>query len=182
MCGQVIMDMDTKDTPRELSAFRKWGQDFAAFIRRGNVVDLAIGVMIGAAFGKIVTSLVTDVITPPLGLVMGKVKFSELKWHLGGPPDAPVTINYGNFLQAALDFLIVAWVLFMVITLVNRLHRKPPPPATALSLDQKLLTEIRDELRSRATARAGEPAATPAASESRRRVSSLEAASAYRPQ
>ncbi len=137
--------------PPKLSRFRKWGQDFAAFIRRGNVVDLAIGVMIGAAFGKIVTSLVTDVITPPLGLMMGKVKFSELKWRLGGPPEAPVTINYGNFIQAALDFLIVAWVLFIVITFVNRLHRKPPPPAGALSLDQKLLTEIRDELRRPAT-------------------------------
>lgn len=141
---------------REPSALRTWAQGFAAFVRRGNVVDLAVGVMIGAAFGKIVTSLVTDVITPPLGLVMGKVKFSELKWHLGGPPDAPVTINYGNFLQAALDFLIVAWVLFVVISLVNRLHRQPPPPATALSLDQKLLTEIRDELRRHATADMGD--------------------------
>src|SRR3954468_24706034 len=127
----------------------KWIQGFSAFIRRGNVVDLAIGVMIGAAFGKIVTSLVTDIITPPLGMAMGKVKFSELKIHLGGPPDAPVTINYGNFLQALLDFLLVALVLFIVISLVNRLHRKPPPPAGALSLDQKLLTEIRDERKAR---------------------------------
>jgi len=125
----------------------KWAHGFTAFIRRGNVVDLAVGVMIGAAFGKIVTSLVQDVITPPLGMVMGRVKFSELKWSLGGPPDAPVTINYGHFLQAALDFLLVALVLFFVISLVNKLHRKPPPPAAALSLDQKLLTEIRDELR-----------------------------------
>jgi large conductance mechanosensitive channel len=141
------VDSYPPDHPREPSALRKWGQGFAAFVRRGNVVDLAVGVMIGAAFGKIVTSLVTDVITPPLGLLMGKVKFSELKWHLGGPPDAPVTINYGNFLQAALDFVLVAWVLFLVISFVNRLHRKPPPPAAALSMDQKLLTEIRDELR-----------------------------------
>ena len=127
----------------------KWAQGFSAFIRRGNVVDLAVGVMIGAAFGKIVTSFVTDVVTPPLGLVLGKVKFSELKVVLGGPPDAPVTINYGNFLQALLDFLLVALVLFIVISLVNKLHRKPPPPAAALSLDQKLLTEIRDELKAR---------------------------------
>lgn len=145
--------MDPKDQypppapPHEPSAFRKWLQGFTAFVRRGNVVDLAVGVMIGAAFGKIVTSFVTDVITPPLGLVLGRVKFTELKIHLGGPPDAPVTINYGNFLQASLDFLLVALVLFLVISLVNKLHRKPPPPAAALSLDQKLLTEIRDELR-----------------------------------
>lgn len=103
--------------------------------------------MIGAAFGKIVTSFVTDVVTPPLGLVLGKVKFSELKWHLGGPTEAPVTINYGNFIQATMDFFLVALVLFVVISLVNKLHRKPPPPAAALSLDQKLLTEIRDELK-----------------------------------
>jgi large conductance mechanosensitive channel len=127
----------------------KWVNGFTAFVRRGNVVDLAVGVMIGAAFGKIVTSFVSDVITPPLGLVLGKVKFSELKVNLGGPPDAPVTINYGNFLQVLIDFLLIALVLFFVISLVNRLHRKPPPPATALSLDQKLLTEIRDELRVR---------------------------------
>jgi large conductance mechanosensitive channel len=146
--------MDAKSSDHQ-SAPVRWVHGFTAFIRRGNVVDLAVGVMIGAAFGKIVTSLVTDVITPPLGMLMGKVKFSELKWHLGGPPEAPVTINYGNFLQAALDFVIVAWVLFMVISFVNRLHRKPPPPAAALSLDQKLLTEIRDELRKRG----GSPAA-----------------------
>lgn len=121
---------------------------FTAFVRRGNVVDLAIGVMIGAAFGKIVTSLVTDVITPPLGMLLGKVKFSELKVHLGGPPEAPVTINYGNFVQALLDFLLVALVLFFVISLVNRLHRKPAADA-APSPEQKLLTEIRDELRQR---------------------------------
>jgi large conductance mechanosensitive channel len=96
-----------------------------------------------------VTSFVTDLVTPPLGMVMGKVKFTDLKWNLGGPPEAPVTVNYGNFLQALLDFLLVALVLFFVISLVNRLHRKPPPPAGALSLDQKLLTEIRDELKTR---------------------------------
>jgi large conductance mechanosensitive channel len=133
----------------EPSAPVKWVHGFTAFIRRGNVVDLAVGVMIGAAFGKIVTSFVTDIITPPLGLVMGKVKFTELKVHLGGPPDAPITINYGNFLQALIDFLLVALVLFLVISMVNKLHRKPPPPAAALSLDQKLLTEIRDELKAR---------------------------------
>ena len=134
---------------REPFAPIKWAQGFGAFVRRGNVVDLAVGVMIGAAFGKVVTSFVADIITPPLGFVMGRVKFSELKVILGGPPDAPVTVNYGNFLQALIDFFLVALVLFFVISLVNKLHRKPPPPAQALSLDQKLLTEIRDELKVR---------------------------------
>ncbi len=141
--------MDSAPPANQPSAPVKWVNGFTAFIRRGNVVDLAVGVMIGAAFGKVVTSFVTDMVTPPLGLVLGKVKFSELKAHLGGPSEAPVTINYGNFIQALLDFLLVALVLFIVISLVNRLHRKPPPPAGALSLDQKLLTEIRDELRQR---------------------------------
>jgi large conductance mechanosensitive channel len=144
--------MDVKDQyppPKEPSGASKWAHGFSAFIRRGNVVDLAVGVMIGAAFGKIVTSFVADIITPPLGMVMGKVKFSELKWHLGGPPESPVTINYGHFLQALIDFVIVALVLFVVISLVNRLHRKPPPAPAQLSTDQKLLTEIRDELKKR---------------------------------
>lgn len=130
----------------ELSAFQKWWQGFRAFIQRGNVVDLAVGVMIGAAFGKVVTSFVTDIITPPLGLLLGKVKFSELKWRLGGPQDAPVTINYGVFIQNLVDFLLVALALFVLISLINRLHHKPAP-AKELSIDQKLLIEIRDELR-----------------------------------
>ncbi len=132
---------------REVSAIGSWLQGFRAFIQRGSVVDLAVGVMIGAAFGKIVTSFVSDIITPPLGLLLGRVKFSELKWHLGGPQDAPVTINYGIFIQNLVDFLLVALTLFVLISLINRLHRKPPPPTAELSIDQKLLTEIRDELR-----------------------------------
>jgi large conductance mechanosensitive channel len=130
---------------------RHWLHDFRAFFMRGNVVDLAVGVMIGAAFGKIVTSLVTDIVTPPIGLLLGRVKFSELKFVIGGPPDAPVTINYGNFLQTAIDFLLIALVLFAIISAVNRLHRKPPPPDAkpVLTPDQRLLTEIRDELRKR---------------------------------
>jgi large conductance mechanosensitive channel len=143
------MDPAAQNPPPTPSPIRKWFNGFSAFVRRGNVVDLAVGVMIGAAFGKIVTSFVTDVITPPLGLLLGRVKFTELKWRLGGPAEAPVTINYGNFLQALLDFTLMALVLFAVISLVNKLHRQPPPPATALSLDQKLLTEIRDELKKR---------------------------------
>ncbi|HVZ64015.1 MAG TPA: large-conductance mechanosensitive channel protein MscL [Lacunisphaera sp.] len=134
------------EAKHEPSGFRKWLQGFRGFLMRGNVVDLAVGVMIGAAFGKIVTSFVTDIITPPLGLVLARVKFADLKWHLGGPPDAPVTINYGVFLQNLIDFLLVALALFVLISMINRLHHKPQPK-TELSLEQKLLTEIRDELK-----------------------------------
>src|SRR6478735_11168441 len=89
------------------SAIAGWLHGFRTFIQRGNVVDLAIGVMIGAAFGKIITSFVNDIITPPLGLVLGRVKFSELKWQLPGAADPPVTINYGIFIQNLIDFLLV---------------------------------------------------------------------------
>jgi large conductance mechanosensitive channel len=133
----------------EPSAVTKWAQGFRAFIMRGNVVDLAVGVMIGAAFGKIVTSFVNDIVTPPLGLALGKVKFSELKWQLPGDADPPVTINYGVFIQHLIDFILVAFVLFLLISLVNRIHRKPPPKPAEMSLEQKLLTEIRDELKNR---------------------------------
>jgi large conductance mechanosensitive channel len=133
-----------------LAPVKHWWNDFRAFFMRGNVVDLAVGVMIGASFGKIVSSLVADLITPPLGLLMGRVKFSELKFVIGGPPEAPVTINYGNFLQVLLDFLLIALVLFILISAVNRLQRKPPPPDAPKPVptaDQQLLAEIRDELR-----------------------------------
>ena len=134
---------------------KPWADGFRAFIRRGNVVDLAVGVIIGAAFGKIVSSFVSDIVTPPLGLVLGKVKFTELKCRLGGSPEAPVTINYGNFIQAAMDFLLVALALFFLISMVNRIHKKPTPPPASLSTDQKLLTEIRDELRKQRSSDAG---------------------------
>ena len=145
--------MNPSSTPShpKLQGATQWWRDFAAFFQRGNVVDLAVGVMIGAAFGQIVTSFVADVVTPPLGLAMGRIKFTELKWRLGGPPDAPVTLNYGNFLQALLDFTLIAVALFFIISLINRLHRKPAPPASPVSLtrDQELLIEIRDALRRR---------------------------------
>lgn len=131
----------------EVGVISSWLHGFKTFIRRGNVVDLAVGVMIGAAFGKIVTSFVNDIVTPPLGLFMGRVKFTDLKWRLGGPENAPVTINYGVFLQQLFDFTLVAFALFALISLINHLHKKPPPPPTQMSVDQKLLTEIRDELR-----------------------------------
>ena len=129
------------------SALTGWLHGFSTFIRRGNVVDLAVGVMIGAAFGKIITSFVNDIITPPLGLVLGRVKFSDLKWQLPGDADPPVTINYGVFIQNLIDFLLVALALFALISLINRLHRKPPPKPAEMTVDQKLLVEIRDQLK-----------------------------------
>ncbi|HLP05066.1 MAG TPA: large-conductance mechanosensitive channel protein MscL [Paludibacter sp.] len=132
--------------------------EFKAFAMRGNVVDLAVGVIIGAAFGKIVSSLVADIIMPPLGLLIGGVNFTDLKWVLKVPrligngvrqqPD--VAINYGNFLQATFDFLIVAFAVFVFIRLINRLNRKQGvPPAPEPSNEEKLLAEIRDLLKNR---------------------------------
>ena len=129
--------------------------EFKTFVARGNVVDLAVGVVVGAAFGKIVESLVKDVVTPPLGLLIGGVDFTELKASvgIGALGKAPVTVNYGVFLQACFNFLIIAFVIFLVVKAVNVLTRKPaaaepaaPPPPSAEAL---LLAEIRDELRKR---------------------------------
>ena len=122
-----------------------WLRDFRVFLKRGNIVDLAVGVMIGAAFGKIVSSLVADVLTPPLGLLIGDVNFSALKLRIGGSLVSPVTVNYGSFLQALLDFAIMAAVLFGFVRLVQW-SRGPGAPAV-LTTDQQLLAEIRDELR-----------------------------------
>jgi len=123
-------------------------KEFVAFIKRGNVIDLAVAVVIAAAFGKIVSSFVADILMPPLGLLIGGVNFTALKLRIGGTPEAPVTINYGTFLQAAFDFLIVAFAIFMVVKAINAMKRKkpetaPPPPSN----EEVLLTEIRDILK-----------------------------------
>jgi len=126
-------------------------KEFKEFAVKGNVVDLAVGVIIGAAFGKIVTSLVTDVIMPPVGLLLGGLDFKDLKVHLkpavGKTPE--VTLNYGLFINTAIDFLIVAFVIFLVIKAINAMKRKedeapaaPPVPTK----EEVLLTEIRDLL------------------------------------
>ncbi|RIL00822.1 MAG: large conductance mechanosensitive channel protein MscL [Proteobacteria bacterium] len=121
--------------------------EFKEFIQRGNVVDMAVGVIIGAAFGKIVNSAVADVIMPPIGLATGGVDFSALRAVIGGAPEAPVTINYGVFIQHLIDFLIIAFCVFLLVKAVNRL-RKPAPAAPAEPPeDVKLLTEIRDLLK-----------------------------------
>jgi len=125
-----------------------FAQEFLTFIKRGNVMDLAVGVIIGGAFGKIVSSLVADILMPPLGYLIGGVKFSELHAVLGKTPDGkPVTVNYGNFLQAGVDFLIIAFCVFLLIKLINSLMRAPAPVPPAPSDEVKLLTEIRDLLK-----------------------------------
>ena len=115
-------------------------KEFKAFIMRGNVIDLAVAVIIGAAFGKIITSLVTDVLMPPIGLVLGKVDFSNLYLNLSGKPyeslaaakaAGAATINYGLFLNAGIDFLIVAFVLFLVIRTANKMQAAVAKPAAA---------------------------------------------------
>jgi large conductance mechanosensitive channel len=118
---------------------------------KGNVVDLAVGVIIGAAFGKIVSSLVGDIIMPPLGEIIGGVNFSDLAVNLGKDPSGKdVLLKYGAFLQAILDFLIIAFVLFIAIKGINRLKKPPPveaPPPPPKS--ELLLEQIRDLLAKR---------------------------------
>ena len=106
-------------------------KEFKDFAMRGNVLDMAIGVVLGAAFGKIVTSMVNDIIMPPLGMVLGKVDFSSLKITMQEAVDKTpaVAINYGTFINAILDFVIVAFCIFLVIKQVNRFTRKPEPKA-----------------------------------------------------
>ena len=118
-------------------------KEFKEFAMKGNVLDMAIGVIIGGAFGKIVTSLVSDVLMPPLGLVLGKVDFSSLFLNLSGTPQPSLaaaksagapTINYGVFLQTVLDFIIIAFVIFMLVKQVNRL-KAPAAPAASTTKD-----------------------------------------------
>lgn len=123
-------------------------KEFKEFAMKGSVIDLAIGVIIGAAFGKIVTSVVEDIIMPPLGLVIGGVNFTDLAVHLGTDPAGKAVLwKYGNFLQITFQFLIVAFVLFMLIRTINRL-KKPDPaaPPPAPPRQEVLLQEIRDLL------------------------------------
>jgi large conductance mechanosensitive channel len=113
-------------------------KEFKQFAMRGNVMDMAIGIIIGAAFGRIVTSLVSDIIMPPLGLVLGKVDFSTLFVNISGKPYATLgdakaagaaTINYGLFINNIIDFLIVAFVIFMIVRQINRWNKPEPAPA-----------------------------------------------------
>ncbi len=128
-------------------------QEFRTFIQRGNVIDLAVGVIIGGAFGKIVASLVDNVLMPVLGLMIGGVDFSKLAVTIGGTAETPVLLKYGSLLQASLDFLILAFCVFLIVKAVNAARRKEPPAPAApaeVPADVRLLTEIRDLLKARA--------------------------------
>jgi large conductance mechanosensitive channel len=128
-------------------------QEFKEFAVRGNVVDMAVGIVIGAAFGKIVTSLVSDVILPPVGWLTGGIDFSEMKWVLR-PADnsnpahkiAEVSINYGSFINSIIAFIIVAFAIFILVKIVNKLYTKA---AAATPPEVALLTEIRDLLKTK---------------------------------
>ena len=147
-------------------------QDFKAFAMKGNVIDMAVGVVIGGAFGKIVSSLVANVIMPPIGLLVGGVNFTDLKWVMkaaeigadgkeiaeigaDGKEIAPaVTLDYGQFLQATFDFLIIAFAIFLFIRLITKLTTKKqaevaaaPPAPPVPTKEEVLLTEIRDLLK-----------------------------------
>jgi large conductance mechanosensitive channel len=125
--------------------------EFKEFAMKGNVIDLAVGVVIGAAFGKIVSSLVADVIMPPIGVAVGEVDFKDLAYQLGtNPAGEPVLFKYGMFLQSCFEFMIIAFALFLMIKGINKLKRPPPPTAAAAPIpptkEEALLTEIRDLL------------------------------------
>ncbi len=139
---------------------KKFFEEFKKFAMRGNVIDLAVGVVVGGAFGKITTSLVNDIIMPVVSMLTGGVNFSDWKIILkqavvenGEEISAAVSINYGTFISVIIDFIILAFAVFCMVKAINSLHRKkeatpPPPPAPpAPSAEEKLLTEIRDLLR-----------------------------------
>lgn len=126
------------DPQQVIKKEKKMLKEFKEFALRGNVIDLAIGIIIGGAFGKIVTSLVNDILMPPIGLLLGKVDFASLYWNISGKPYASLadaqsagaaTINYGIFINNVIDFIIVAFVIFLLIRQINRLAKKPEAPA-----------------------------------------------------
>ena len=130
--------------------------EFKAFAMRGSVVDLAVGVVIGAAFGKIVTSLVNDIIMPPIGILTGGVDFADLKWVLKPANNidpahkiAEVAVQYGVFINTMIQFVIIAFAIFMAVKAINRMSRKEEAAPAAPSADVVLLTEIRDLLKTK---------------------------------
>ncbi|MDE1892855.1 MAG: large-conductance mechanosensitive channel protein MscL [Xanthomonadaceae bacterium] len=130
--------------------------EFKAFAMRGSVIDLAVGVVIGGAFGKIVTSLVNDIIMPPIGLITGGADFGDLKWVLKAADNSnpahkvpAVAIQYGTFVNTAIQFLIIAFAIFMVVKVINKMSRKKEEAPAAPPADVALLTEIRDLLKTK---------------------------------
>lgn len=137
-------------------------KEFKDFAVKGNMIDMAVGIIIGGAFGKIITSLVNDVIMPPIGLLVGGVNFTDLKWDMKdavvdavGVVTPAVTLNYGNFLQVLFDFLIVAFTIFMFVRLISKAKQRMEAPAKPAApeapapptKEETLLTEIRDLLK-----------------------------------
>ena len=131
---------------------KKFLEEFKAFAMRGNVLDMAVGVVIGGAFGKITTSLVNDIIMPLISMLTGGIDFSSWKWVLKAAQGdaAEVAVNFGSFIAVVLDFIIIAFAIFCMLKAINKLHRKkeeapaaPPEP----SAEEKLLAEIRDLLK-----------------------------------
>ncbi len=127
-------------------------KDFKNFAMKGNVIDLAVAVIIGGAFGKIISSFVNDVLMPPIGLLLGKVDFKELKWILKKAEEGgtDVTLNYGMFVQNVIDFTIIALCIFLIIRVIQKMEKKKdeaPAPPPEPSVQEKLLEEIRDLLK-----------------------------------
>ncbi len=144
---------------------KKFFEEFKAFAMRGNVIDMAVGVVIGGAFGKITTSIVNDIIMPLVSMLTGGIDFSEWKWVLkeavldaeGAVASAEVAVNFGNTIAIVLDFIIIAFAVFCMVRGINSLHRKEeepapepaPEPIPEPSAEEKLLTEIRDLLKNK---------------------------------
>lgn len=129
-------------------------QEFKEFAVKGNAIDMAVGIIVGASFGKVISSLVADVFMPPIGVLIGGMDFTKLAFTLKeAAGNAPaVTLNYGNFIQALIDFTIIAFVIFMAIKFINKLKKKEAEAPTVTpepSNEERLLTEIRDLLKER---------------------------------
>ncbi|TDQ56508.1 large conductance mechanosensitive channel [Mesocricetibacter intestinalis] len=122
-------------------------KEFREFAMRGNVIDMAVGVIIGGAFGKIVSSLVGDIFMPLLGMLTGSVDFKDLKFTLAVADTPAVTLNYGVFIQNVVDFVIIAFAIFMMIKVLNKLKKPAEEEAPKISNEEQLLTEIRDLLK-----------------------------------
>jgi len=133
-------------------------QEFKAFAMRGNMIDMAVGIILGAAFGKIISSLVNDVLMPPLGLLIGGINFADIKIIMkdaitepatGKILKAAVAFNIGNFIQAIIDFTIIAFSIFMIVKVINKMSRSKPAEPPAPSNQETLLSEIRDILKNK---------------------------------